>query len=287
MKTEIENTTQASTMKKPGVRKSEDALFNSAYSNLYGTTFRYGIFILNNEFLIENIVQDAFLKLWNFRETIADLGHASRFLKQTIRWECYAYFRSPSGRFHRRLANLEDTNEHELLSCSSEPETQNEIAEDQLRLINNMLSFLPSGKEKSWLKLYYTDGLSHKQIAVRYSVSVQEVNAGLIKYITRLKTIIVRPNFFNSETNIVVKPVNYKFETHNIDGLNSEQSLIYRLRTKGKYEFSQIAAHLNLPQSYVQQQYVLAWKLVTAQKNKGTGHGSYLRAHTFKTSLTA
>jgi DNA-directed RNA polymerase specialized sigma24 family protein len=52
----------------------------------------YGLKILKNEFAVENTVQDAYLKLWNFKDTITDRGHAVAFLKQNVKWAAIPIF---------------------------------------------------------------------------------------------------------------------------------------------------------------------------------------------------
>ena len=262
---------------KDGMRseiKDLDFSFDTIYNKLYRSSFRYGIYLLNDEFIIENIVQDAFLKLWNFRETITSLEHASRFLKQTVRWECYNYFRTPAGRFSRRSVSLEEISDHNTEISYFEPEEQVDITDYRLKMINSTVGFLPSEKDRNWLMLHYYDGLSHKEIASRYNVSVTEVVLTLVKTIGKLKAMIVRPNVFTAESEEEFRPISIRFNIHNMEILNTEQSSIYQLRLQGKYEFKQIAEHLKLSQAHVQQQYVQAWKKMNASKSNKVSHRS-------------
>ena len=244
----------------------QEAAYNDLYKKHFKSAFRYGMYMLNDAFIIENIVQEAFLKLWDFRETITGIEHALRFLKQNVRWECHAYFRSPVSRFHRRFTHLDALEEYDTVFVLYEPgEEEDQLKENQLKAIKNMLPFLQAGKEKSWMKLYYADGLSHKQIALRYHVSITKVQLGLAKSINKLKAMIVRPESLFSTT-IAPSDLGSRIWLYDVEGLNREQSQIYRLRTESKYDFKRIAKYLNLPQSYVQQQYVKAWKLAGLQK---------------------
>jgi predicted DNA-binding protein YlxM (UPF0122 family) len=155
-------------------------------------------------------------------------------------------------------------------------EEQDAITRGQLKAINDMMPFVAEGREKNFLKLYYVDGLSYKQIAARYNISITAVVNGLQKGIAKLKAMIVQPQELFSTS--VVQPrtadAGQRVWLYDIEGLTKEQSQIYRMRMELKQEFSVIARSLNLPQAYVQREYVKAWKAVSQQK-KETGGGAW------------
>ena len=262
-------------------------LFGQLYHKLYNRTYRYGLWLLKDSFTIENILQEAFLKLWNYRESITSVEHASRFLKQQVKWECHAYFRSPVSRFHRRFTYLDATgNDDSLLYLGEEQdgEEQDAITKGQLKAINDMMPFVAEGREKNLIKLYYIDGLSYKQIAGRYGISVTAVVNDLQKGIAKLKAMIVQPQKLFSSPVLQSKTLDagQRVWLYDIEGLSKEQSQIYRMRMELKHEFAAIARSLNLPQAYVQREYVKAWKIVSQQKkNKGSqfqaGSGAHMR----------
>jgi RNA polymerase sigma factor (sigma-70 family) len=261
--------------------------FGSLYNSMYRPTHRYGMWMLNDAFTIDNVVQEAFLKLWNYRESITSVEHASRFLKQQVKWECHAYFRSPVSRFHRRFTYLDATGNDDGLLYFGEQvgeEEQDAITMGQLKAINDMMPFVAQGREKSLMKLYYADGLSYKQIAARYGISITGVVNDLQRGIAKLKAMIVQPQKLFSTP--VVQPRTLEAGQwvwlYDMEGLSKEQSQIYRMRMELKQEFTSIARSLSLPQAYVQREYVKAWKAVSQQKkNKGNqfqaGSGAYPR----------
>lgn len=265
----------------------EEVCFAILYQKLYKSTHRYGMHLINDAFTIDNIVQEAFLKLWEHREQMTSLLHASRFLKQNVRWECHAYFRSPVSRFHRRFTYLDAVEDCDNIYRLTEPEPDesNTITESQLKVITDMLPFLPSGRAKTFMKLYYVNGISSKQIADRYGMHISAVHLELRHGVGKLKAMIVRPQqVFAAGTAAVITVLNNNknpvIETgqriwlYNIEGLNREQSQIYRLRMESKYEFKRIADYLSLPQAYVQSEYVKAWKALSLRKKKTGGKNS-------------
>jgi RNA polymerase sigma factor (sigma-70 family) len=250
--------------------------FAALYSSYYLSTHRYGMRMLNDSFTIDNIVQESFLKLWNYRESITSLEHASRFLKQQVKWECHAYFRSPVSRFHRRFSYLDATGNDDSLLYFGEQvgeEEQDAITMGQLKAINDLMPFVAEGREKSLMKLYYADGLSYKQIAARYEISITAVVNDLQKGIAKLKAMIVQPQKLFSTPVVQSRTSDngQRVWLYDIEGLNKEQSQIYRMRTELRHEFASIARSLGLPQAYVQREYVKAWKVVSQQKKERGG----------------
>jgi len=280
-------TNDVSTSKLFQTFSNQEISFAALYSSKYLSTHRYGMWMLNDAFTIDNVVQEAFLKLWDYRESITSMEHASRFLKQQVKWECHAYFRSPVSRFHRRFTYLDATGNDDSLLYFGEQvdeEEQDAITIGQLKAINDMMPFVAEGREKNLIKLYYVDGLSYKQIAARYGISITAVVNDLQKGIAKLKAMIVHPQKLFNYTTVQSRTsdAGQRVWLYDIEGLNKEQSQIYRMRTELKQEFASIARSLNLPQAYVQREYVKAWKIVSQQKkDKGAawqaGSGAQLR----------
>ena len=262
-------------------------VYKAIYEKYYRSTHRYGMWMLKDAFTIDNVVQEAFLKLWNYRESITSLEHASRFLKLQVKWECHAYFRSPVSRFHRRFTYLDATGNDDSQLCFDEQideEERDAITRGQLKAINDMMPFITEGREKNLLKLYYVDGLSYKQIAARYGMSITAVVNDLQRGITKLKAMIVQPQklFSTPVVQSQTSDTGQRVWLYDIEGLSKEQSQIYRMRTELKQEFAVIARSLNLPQAYVQREYVKAWKIVSQQKKERggaqqAGSGAHLR----------
>jgi RNA polymerase sigma factor (sigma-70 family) len=262
-------------------------IFKVIYKKCYRSTHRYGMWMLNDTFTIDNVVQEAFLKLWNYRESITSLEHASRFLKQQVKWECHAYFRSPVSRFHRRFTYLDATGNDDSLLYFGEQvdeEEQDAITMGQLKAINDMMPFVAEGREKNLMKLFYVDGLSYKQIAARYNISITAVVNELQKGIAKLKAMIVQPQklFCSPVVQLRASNAGQRVWLYDMEGLSKEQSQIYRMRMELKQEFAVIARSLNLPQAHVQREYVKAWKIVSQQKKERggvwqAGSGAHLR----------
>lgn len=248
------------------------------YRKNYSVLKRYGLSLLNDKFIVDTIVQEAFLKLWDYRATIGSVDHALAFLKMNIKWECYAYFRSPAGRFQRNLTYLDAIENSDSLfgiHNSEAEEDRDDMTDRRLKAINDMIPFLINGRERDVLKLYYSDGFNCKQIAQRYGITVSKAALDLRSGIAKLRAMVASPQQVFAKSNIACEVSAAKrVWLYDIEGLNKEQSKIYRLRIECKYSFQLIARSLNLPQAYVQKEYVKAWKAVSLQKKK-KGSGFY------------
>lgn len=252
----------------------EQVSFEELFKTLKTRIFSFGLRLVSDSYLIENIVQDAFLKLWEFRDTIASHEHAERFLKQSVKWGCHAYFRNASSRFHRRMVQLDafDNNDSILATCGGDPifnEPEDSVFDQRLQEAWQAIANCFYGREKEVMKLYFSKGFTHTQIAARYGISIRTITLILDKGKLRLKTMLVTaPKRIKSRSIQKQHFSDLLTKSELIEGLNAEQNAIYQLRLIGKYNFDQIAGFLHLTTSYIQLEYIKAWKIVDWQKKK-------------------
>jgi RNA polymerase sigma factor (sigma-70 family) len=230
---------------------------NLLYSQLVRSIFRYGFTLVKDEFIVNSIVQEAFLKAWIFRERLTSLDHARRFLKLTVRWECMHYYRNSKSRFYRNLIRLDWLENIHLLETLSEPEESN----SQSIYINELLRvipFLPNRQQRNLLELHLIEGLSPKEISLRLQLPVRAINEEIQNACNYLRSLLRR------STSGPERTVGRKYTPLNSEQLTREQRDIYSMRYSMRYSFLQIAELLKLPQPYVQQQYVVAHRMLQA-----------------------
>jgi RNA polymerase sigma factor (sigma-70 family) len=231
----------------------------SSFAYIYNRFFRrfrgYGLRIVEDEFVVNTILQEAFLKAWAFRERMTSLDHLTRFLKLNIRWECLAYYRIPIETLYRKAIRLNWTESWQL--ASPDPEDNLAQAENQLHLLRSMVSRLPDYRQRTVVSLYVKDGMTIGQIGQRLHISPQMVGKGLTQGLDHLRLMLIQPKkqAHLAELLPTLPPMRKP-----LDGLSKEQTHIITMRRDMKYSFSQIADLLKLPQPYVQKQYVEAWK---------------------------
>lgn len=229
----------------------------SLYNQLSRSIYRYGFTLVKDEFIVNSIVQEAFLKAWTFRERLTSLDHTRRFLKLTVRWECMHYYRNSKSKFYRSLIRLDWLENIHLLDTLSEPEENN----SQSIYINELLRVIPSlpnRQQRNILELHLVEGVSPKEISLRLQLPVRAINDEIQNACSYLRSLL------KQSTPTPNRTVSYKDIPLNSEQLTREQRDIYSMRYSMRYSFLQIAELLKLPQPYVQQQYVVAHRMLQA-----------------------
>jgi len=229
----------------------------SLYDRLSRSIYKYGLTLVKDEFIVNSIVQEAFLKAWTFRERLTSLDHTRRFLKLTVRWECMHYYRNSKSKFYRSLIRLDWLENIHLLETLSEPEessNQSTYINDLLRVIPS----LPNKKQRNILDLHFIEGLSAKEISLRLQLPVRAINGEIQNACNCLRSLL------RQSTPGPDRTVGRKDIPLNSEHLTREQRDIYSMRYSMRYSFLQIAELLKLPQPYVQQQYVVAHRTLQA-----------------------
>ncbi len=114
-----------------GFRNGDEKAFEYVYTQYYRPLYRHGYQIIDDEFAINCIVNEAFLKGWKFREQMGNMRHIYCFIRQNVSWKCYAYYSNPSNKFHRMLAHPEYL--PNLPGMPGTEEEEHHLAEKNLR----------------------------------------------------------------------------------------------------------------------------------------------------------
>lgn len=232
------------------------------YNLYYASLVRYGLRILQDHFAVENIVQDAFLKAWSFRERLTSGRHAYCFMRLNVKWHCYDYYHRPE---YRNVAYTEyfDNYPNAWLAPDFDEETAICRDEEMLQSIYEVMPYLPASKQ-TILELYFKYGFSYKQIAKRFSSNSQAVSTELHEGLDYLKKVIHTKKKLTTPV-IIPKNDNQPYNEY----LSGEILQVFKLRYENKLSFDVIAAKMNLSQPYVQQQYVAAHaKLKQMKQNR-------------------
>jgi DNA-directed RNA polymerase specialized sigma24 family protein len=104
------------------------------------------------------------------------------------------------------------------------------------------------------MTLYFRYGYSYKRIARRFGTSNHAISVEVQKSLESLKKIV------HAQKNLTVKTTAPTKNTRlvNIENMKAEMQHIFKLRYEQKHSFAAIAERMNVPQGYVQQQYVIA-----------------------------
>lgn len=247
-------------------KKGEETGLNYVYEHLYRPVLYYANCITGDEFANHTIVQEAFLRAWQFRERMTSMLHLFRFIRLCTRWGCYDYFRQPANRFYRQLIHpeyLEDSK-----SAAYDPEIEDDQAAfsaielERINLVKDAIPYLP-GNRQTIMRLYFRYGLSLKEIASRFSAPYQHISQEVQEGISALKSMILR---IKMQEPICQVTSGSSPPTQWQQLLSDQQIKICQLRLYQQYGFDRIAQELNIPMWQALKEYVSANEILKSAK---------------------
>jgi len=243
--------------------EGKEAGLSKLYKLYHLPLIRCGLQIVQDYFAVENIVQDAFLKVWLFRDRLKSYLHAYRFMRMNVKWDCYDYYKKPEN----RLVVYAEYEAYPAVGNQPLADYEEDIHKDEemLQAIYKVIPYLPADRQ-TVLQLYFKYGFSYKQIAKRYSSSVQNVTREIYEGLDYLKKVI------HASKQVIVSAPITMVRKEAEECLTGEMLQLFRLRYECKLPFDIIATKMNLSQSYVQQQYVIAHRQLN-QLKKSRRHG--------------
>tara|TARA_B100000678_G_scaffold24942_1_gene18891 strand:+ start:5334 stop:6128 length:795 start_codon:yes stop_codon:yes gene_type:complete len=213
---------------------------------------------LKDDFVVENLVQECFLKLWQNREKLENPKHILFFLKLVMKRECISYFNKPKNQFQRsvnRLEYYENYNDYLLKEDTALDEAHlQQQAQDQqtFESVKEVLSLLP-GKQQDLIELCLAHGFQYKAIAQVMGSSTIEVYNEVQRTITQLK------NFLRQDIELEDQIANK--ETKQVEQkLTETQVQVFQLRCEEELSFAEIAEQLGISAKEVHQQFGIAYQ---------------------------
>lgn len=246
------------------LKKSDYTAFERIYIRYNKRIFWFGKQIINDEFVVECLLQDAFLKLWEHREKIETPNHIFFFLRLVMKHSCYSHYRKPRNKFFRRVNSLESYENYQSYLAGYDPADVIENLNDhdrQQQYFYEIIKVLPllSAERKHLIELCLKYGFRYKAIAKAMGRGIKETSNEIKCAIADLKKILSNQDKFAIKTKII-SPVLEK------DQMTEKQSLILKLRCEHKQSFAKIAEELQLSQKEVHNEFIVAYKFI--QQNK-------------------
>lgn len=222
-------------MKFESFKRGDERGLSYFHTNYYSYLLRYAFNRCNDSFISESVVQDGFLKVWDYRERIQTQRHLFCFVRLYIRWKIIAHYKSNKSRYHFRTHLIESPETLPIIDNEDDTTiTQKAIDESNLQLIRNVLKYLPI--EKQSIVKQILDCKTSKEIKLRYGVSrfsdiIDDVSKHLRPLLNGQKLL---------SENRVKEPIS------NIESLDEKQNRIYTLRKLKGYSFSEICGLLDI-----------------------------------------
>lgn len=242
------------------LKNSDPAALVKIHAQYNRSIFWVGKRWLDDEFVIETLVQDVFLKLWACRDRIETPKHIYFFLKFVMKRECFTYYSKPRNKFFRKIYSLDKYNNYQDYMIGDDPLNDyehlrdHEVEQMKFDQIKRVLPML-SDKRKHLIELCLKYGFHYKAIGKVMGIGMTETSNEVKRAIEELKTIINRENALIDEQ----KCVNNEEKT--LDVISEKQQRILELRFEKSHSFASIAERLNLSQKEVHKEFVAAYKL--------------------------
>ncbi|TGN26060.1 RNA polymerase sigma factor [Empedobacter tilapiae] len=246
------------------LKKGNSTAFERIYVRYNKRIFWFGKQLIMDEFVVECLLQDVFLKLWEYREKIESPDHIFFFLRLVMKYSCYSHYAKPKNKFFRTVNSLENYENYQSYLAGYDPadviENLNE-QETQQHYFDEIIKVLPllSTERKHLIELCLKHGFQYKAIAHAMGRGITETSNEIKSAIADLKKIL------SHQDKLIIKTKTVSTE-EKLEKMTKTQSLILQLRCEHKQSFSTIASTLQLSQKEVHNEFIVAYKFT--QQNK-------------------
>jgi RNA polymerase sigma factor (sigma-70 family) len=165
------------------LKKGDAEALGYLYDSYVDKLFLAALRITNNRELAKDAMQEVFIELWNYRESLGTINYSQGYLVKVLRNILVKKIKREQLNGHMPAeellacpdANLEDI----LISSDTDKEKRKKLS----RALSNLTS-----RQMLILKLHFYEGLSYEQIADRLSMNYQSVNNLAFRTILRLRS---------------------------------------------------------------------------------------------------
>ncbi|MCC3214565.1 UNVERIFIED_CONTAM: sigma-70 family RNA polymerase sigma factor [Ralstonia mannitolilytica] len=215
--------------------------------------------MLEDDFVVETLVQDTFLKLWLHRDSIETPNHILGFLRFVLKRDCISYFNAPKNKFARLTASLESFENYQDYLVGYDPLQdkehllRQESAQKDFDEVNKVLKVI-NPKRRQLIKLCLEYGFRYKPIAEAMGSSVKDISNEVNRAIDDLRKIIKGTSFEPQKK--------ASGNEEQPDKLSSQQLEILKRRVEQKSSFIVIAKELKLSEKQVHREFLYAYQFL-------------------------
>lgn len=162
---------------------NQDA-FRRIYDFFYDRLFYYGSKITSDDEMVEDCIQELFIKLYTNRDNLSDTNQLEFYLLKSLKLTIYQKLRQKS-----RADGLSLPLDSFQLDLAIEAEDADGEENQRIQLIKETIQGLtPSAREILYLKFY--SNLSYKEIGQLLGIQPDSAKKQVYRIITRLKEIL-------------------------------------------------------------------------------------------------
>ena len=233
--------------------------FSQIYSKYHRRIYWAGRSLIKDVFVVETLVQDTFLTLWEKRESIESPQHLVNFLYTVISNECKWYYARPKNQFNRECYALEKIDNYQTFMLGYDPtavDTHREDQQQQQKEYEQVVKVLPllGSQRQRLIELCLQHGFKYKTISEQLGISIKEASTTLQLTIKEIKNIL--------HQGYVLQPQETKPIQNEVGQMTAQEARVLELRCEQHYSFAQIANELQLSQKEVHRAFTTAYKLL-------------------------
>ncbi|RXG29920.1 RNA polymerase sigma factor [Leeuwenhoekiella marinoflava] len=243
-----------------GFKQGCPLAFKAIYKEYHRRIYWMGRSLIKDVFVVETLVQDAFLILWDKREQIESPQHLVNFLYTVISSECKWYYARPKNQFDRDFYALDNFPNYQDYMLGYDPAAVDDHLIDQQKKqkdyeqVVNILPLLGS-QRKRLIELCFQHGFKYKTLSEQLGISITEASNMMKQTIAEIKTIL-------NQGYILKTDKTGEEQSKPLVEITEQQARVLELRCEQQYSFAAIAAELNLSQKEVHRAFTTAYKFL-------------------------
>lgn len=246
------------------LKKGDPAALEHIHLRHKRLLFWIGWQVLKDDFVVDTIAQDTFLKLWLHRDTIETPNHITGFLRFVMKRDCLSYVTAPRNKFNRLISSLDSFENYQDYLVGYDPLKDKEYLlsqESDQKRFDEVKKVLPvlNPKRKYLIELCLEYGFQYKPISEAMGSSVSGISNEVSRAIDDLRKILKVTSFEQPQE----KAVRNEAQS---EKLSSQQLEIIKRRFEQKSSFAVIARELKLPEKEIHREFLYAYQYLQNQK---------------------
>ncbi len=165
------------------LKKGDPQSLGYLYDTYADKLFIAALRMTNDRELAKDALQEVFIEIWNYRNTLGDVIHTQSYLVKVMRSILIKKLKKESLISHFTVADslvsAEESMEDIIISSDIDKEKKNRLRQALANLTN---------RQKQVLEMRFYEGLSYEQIAEKLSMNYQSVNNLAFRTIHRLRS---------------------------------------------------------------------------------------------------
>lgn len=170
------------------LKQGDERVYTAIYRAYYLRFLRFADSYVRDEFVAENIVQDAFTSLWENRADLADNSNILSYMLIIIKNKSINYLVNQKGRFTvEDKLFIQQTREIELRCLTLRATDPEVIFSKEIQcLIREVIDKLPEQTSRV-IQMSRFDQMSNKEIALRLNITEKGVEYHITKALKKLR----------------------------------------------------------------------------------------------------